>query len=188
MPARLAFVVAGPAGSGKSTLARALATRTGAVLLDQDVLTNALLDGLAEGAGLIGHWNDPQHRSWVRPARYAALRAVAADQVRLGRDVVLVAPFTAELGGGEEWHLLRAALAPAETSVLWLDAPASVLAARLQERGEPRDRRWASPEPATQLDAPRVPHVRVDGTRPTVEQLAGVLGGWQEGAAGTTGA
>lgn len=85
-------VVAGPAGAGKSTLGRALAAQMHAALLDLDDLTNPILDALWSGAG---HWNDPEHRALVRPARYAVLRAAAAAQVATGVDVVLVAPFTA---------------------------------------------------------------------------------------------
>jgi sugar-phosphatase len=168
-----AYVVAGPAGAGKSTLGAALARRTGAALLDLDTLTDRLLDLLFAGTGLPGHWHDERHRHVVRPARYAALLDAAADQARVGRDVVLTAPFTAELRGGPEWEALRRALLPAEPVVAWLHAPATVLARRVRDRGEPRDASTAAaPEPAR----PRVPHLPVDATTSTQAQLALVLG------------
>ena len=43
----LAYVVAGPAGSGKSTFGRALASVTGAMVIDQDIATNPLMASLA---------------------------------------------------------------------------------------------------------------------------------------------
>ena len=171
-PARV-LVVAGVAGAGKSTLGRELARRTGSVLLDLDTLTNPLLDGL--GASALApwatHWNSPEHRDVVRPARYAVLLAAAREQADLGHDLVLVAPFTAELAGGPEWDLLRTAVAPAEPEVVWLHAPAEVLAARVRERGEARDTSTA----LTGATEPTVPFLGVDATASTAVQAELVL-------------
>ena len=169
-----AYVVAGRAGVGKSTLGRALASSTGAVLLDLDTVTNGLLDGVFPATGLPGHWNDHRHRGWVRPARYAALLDVAAEQVTLGRDVVLVAPFSAELSGGPEWDTLCDRLGPAVMVVVWLHAPQEVLSRRVRERGELRDSALLEQRPAV---APAVPHLAVDATLTTSEQVAQVLDG-----------
>jgi sugar-phosphatase len=167
----IAYVVTGPAGAGKTTLGRELARATRAPLLDLDVLTNPLLDAVFAEAGFSGHWNDTEHRGWVRPARYAALSVVAADQVQLGNDVVLVAPFTAERRGAEEWDLLVSALVPADVRLVWLEVPANVLAERVRTRGEERDRSGSTVDDVV----PLVPHVRVDGTLPTADQVAQVL-------------
>jgi sugar-phosphatase len=162
------WVVAGPAGSGKTTLGRALAGRLGAVLIDLDRVTNPLLDALGDQVAPGGHWNDPRLRPTVRPARYTALLAVASDQV--AENLVLVAPFTAELRGGPEWSALLAAVAPAVPRVVWLDASPAVLAARRDARGEDRDR-----FPPASPESPRVPHQRVDAAASTEAQLATLL-------------
>jgi sugar-phosphatase len=163
------WVVAGPAGSGKSTLGKALATRRGAVLLDLDTVTNPLLDGLGPIPAADGHWNDPGQRDIIRPARYATLLAVAAAQVV--EEIVLVAPFTAELRGGTEWSMLLEAVAPAEPRVVWLDAPPALFAERREARGEARDR-----FPVVPHDEPVVPHQRVDAAATTSAQLVALLG------------
>ena len=161
------WVVAGAAGAGKSTLGRALARRTGAVLLDLDTLTNPLLDALAEQIAPGGHWNDAARRDLIRPARYATLRAVAADQITVGVDaMVLVAPFTAELRGGPEWQALLDALSPAVPTVGWLDADARLLTARRMGRALDRD---AHVRPAA--STPTVPHITIDATLPTRAQM-----------------
>ncbi|WP_382306712.1 HAD-IA family hydrolase [Herbiconiux sp. UC225_62] len=164
-------VVAGAAGSGKSTLGLELARSLGAALLDLDTLTNPLLEGL--GAELAGgaHWNDPALRRLVRPARYAALLAALADQVRAGGSAVLVAPFTAELLGGAEWEQLVEA-AGSVPAVLWLVASPELLAERRRLRSADRDAHVVDP-PADH--APAVPHLGVDASLPTAEQLADVL-------------
>jgi predicted kinase len=169
----LILVVAGPAGAGKSTLGRELARRTGAVLLDLDTLINPLLDRLqaATPSPWTSHWNDPEHRDVVRPARYAVLLAVAREQADLGHELVLVAPFTAELTGGPEWDLLRTAVAPAEPVVVWLQVPADVLATRLRERREPRD----AGSVISAAVQPLVPHQRIDATLGTAAQADEVL-------------
>jgi len=162
------WVLAGPAGSGKSTLGRALATRRGAVLLDLDTVTNPLLDALGPVLAPAGHWNDPDRRAQVRPARYATLLAVAADQVV--DELVLVAPFSAELRGGHEWSLLLAAVAPAVPQVVWLNGSPALYEARRDARGEARDRFPVAPQ-----EEPTIPHLRIDAAAPTSVQLAELL-------------
>jgi sugar-phosphatase len=164
-------IVTGPAGAGKSTLGRALAAEMGAALLDLDDLTNPLLDALWSSRP--DHWNDPENRSVVRPARYAALQTAAAAQVASGIDVVLVAPFTAELTGGDEWGALTAAVAPAEPLVVWIDVPPEVLAERVRDRADDRDGRL----PVASVAAPAIPHLRVDGTSSTTELVRAVRAG-----------
>jgi sugar-phosphatase len=164
-------VVAGAAGSGKSTLGLELARSLGAALLDLDTLTNPVLEGLGSALADGAHWNDAGLRVLVRPARYAALRATLADQVRAGGSAVLVAPFTAELLGGEEWQQLVEA-AGTTPQVVWLRASPELLAERRRIRSADRDAHVVDP-PAEHT--PLVPHLRVDASLPTAEQLADVL-------------
>lgn len=161
------WIVAGAAGSGKSTLGRGLAVRIGATLLDLDTVTNPLLDTLGDRLAPGGHWNDDALREVVRPARYACLLATARDQRDIGLDLVLVAPFTAELAGGDAWTDLCAALEPHSPRVIWLDAAPDALAHRLATRGEARD---AGQRPAVAA-RPRVPHRRIDASIPTDRQV-----------------
>jgi sugar-phosphatase len=165
------WAVAGPAGSGKTTLGRALAQRLGAAMVDLDSVTNPLLDGLADVVAPGSHWNDPALRVRVRPARYAALMAVAADQVAAGLDAVLVAPFTAELRGGTEWQLLTEAVSPAPVRVAWLRADESLLRQRVAQRQEPRD----VVRTAADLEPPTVEHTVVDASASTATQVAQLL-------------
>lgn len=161
------WCVAGAAGSGKSTLGRHLATTVGATLLDLDTITNPLLDAIGDRLAPDGHWNDDDLRELIRPARYACLLAAARDQKDTGLDLVLVAPFTAELAGGSAWAALCAAVEPAEPRVIWLDASPDLLKQRVEARGEPRDA-GRPPAPAAE---PAVPHIRVDASWPTERQV-----------------
>ncbi len=170
IPDPLAVVVAGTAGSGKSTLGRAIAEAVRAPLIDLDSVTTPLLDGLPPEV-LGGHWLTSAHAPAIRAARYAALRATAADALSTAGRVVVVAPFTAELAGGTEWEALVAALAPSEPHVVHVDGDPAVLASRRSSRGAPRD----AHRPDTLPVAPAIPVTSLDTELSTAQQLARVL-------------
>jgi sugar-phosphatase len=168
-PGPLVVAVAGVAGSGKTTLGRALAAALGAPLLDLDSLTNPLLDRLP--ADLFGgHWLAAPHRAAIRDGRYAALRAVTRDTVDTCGRAVLVAPFTAELRGGEPWDLLCQAAGP--LCMVHIDGAPELFAARRADRAEERDR-YRIPEPPA--PPPAVPVITIDSELTTDEQLRRVL-------------
>jgi len=174
------IMVAGPAGSGKSTLGRALARNLQVPLIDLDSVTNPLLNALGAEATGGHHWNSPRVRERVRPARYAALRAVIDDQRTIGMDAVVVAPFTAELRGEAEWEALAKT---SETSadlpvVVWLRATPELCAARRAMRGADRDHNAVNPDEKNiellTAEAPRIPHLALDAQLTTEQQLAAV--------------
>lgn len=173
------FVVAGPAGSGKTTLGRALAAATGAVVLDQDLATNPLL---AQLAGLVGAGDDldaPGLRGPVRQARYQCLLDVAADNSGLGRDVVMIAPFTAECSDKGAWSELAARFAPAPVRLIWVSVPPDLALARRIERNLPRDRAMAGRSPVLPPPRPVIDHLTASGSAdPTAEaaRIVGLLG------------
>lgn len=145
-----AILVVGPAGSGKSTVARAVARLAGAAYLDKDTLCGPLVGALL---GALGESPDARESSdvyvaQVMPVEYRTLLAVAADNLRLGGDVVIDAPFAgmledpgflARLRSDTDWP-------PADAVVVVVRTPSDVARARLMERGLDRDRaklrRW----------------------------------------------
>ncbi len=160
--ARWVYLVAGQAGSGKSTLGRELAAVTGAVLLDQDIATNPLM---AQIAALVGAGDDLDHpglRGPVRQARYQCMTDLAVDNGRLGHDVVMIAPFTAECTDERAYAQLAKQLAPARVQLVWVTVPPEVALARRRRRNLARDAaaRDAQPVPAT---PPVVDHVAASG-------------------------
>lgn len=171
VPPRFAYVVAGPAGSGKSTLGRALAAATGAVVLDQDIATNPLL---AQLAGLVGAGDDLDHpalRGAVRQARYQCVIDVAVDNGRLGRDVVLIAPFTAESSDQAAWAELGRQLTPARVVLIWVTVSTEEALARRVRRNLPRDR-TAGTAPPRPVSAPVVAHLAASGAADPVQEAA----------------
>jgi predicted kinase len=172
-----AVLIGGAAGTGKSTLAAALAPRLGAALLDLDVATGPLTEVIA---GLVGRSDlgDPHLAALTRAPRYETLLTLAADNLRAGRPVVLVAPFTRERTAGG-WATVTARLAPAAPVLLWLRLAPDQLIARLRTRAAARDAgKIGDPETflsTVDAEPPAVPHLALDAGRPTADLVREVL-------------
>ncbi|NQX18295.1 AAA family ATPase [Rathayibacter sp. VKM Ac-2857] len=138
-----ALVVVGSAGSGKSTVARELARRCTAAYLDKDALAGPLVEAALAGGGHSpdGRENSAFYLEHVMPAEYAALFAVAADNLRLGLSVVLDAPFAAYLDqpGFLEEAARTADWPSVTTTVLRVVTSEAETRRRLESRGLDRD-------------------------------------------------
>lgn len=161
---RSVYVVAGPAGSGKSTLGRALAGITGAVVLDQDIATNPLMAQLALLTGAGDDLDHPALRGPVRQARYQCVIDVAVDNGRLGRDVVMIAPFTTECADRQAWLELTRQLAPAQVRLIWVTVPPEVALARRIRRNLARDTLAGTVGSGPPAPTPVVDHLAASGS------------------------
>jgi predicted kinase len=173
-----AILISGAAGTGKSTLAAALAPRLGAAILDLDVATGPLTEVVCT---LLGRTDlsDPRVAELTRTPRYETLLALAADNLRAGISVILVAPFTAERSPAG-WAAFTDRLEPHAAGVLlvWLDLPPDHLITRLKRRGAARDSdKVANPDAflaGVHRAPPVVPHLRLDATRPVTVSVESV--------------
>ncbi|MDO5678193.1 MAG: AAA family ATPase [Propionibacteriaceae bacterium] len=171
----------GPPGVGKTTMGRALARALQAALLDLDVMTNPLVDVIAEQVGVPGDYADPDLARVVRGPRYACLVDTAVDCLEARVPVVLVAPFTKERTDEAAWAKLAGALGNAggQAHMVWLRADGDLVRARMTERGALRDRVMLDSIAHGQSDIatamPVVPHVEVDAATGVAEQVAAVL-------------
>ena len=104
-----AIVVCGVPGSGKTTFARGLARRLRWALLDLDTLTNPLFQ-YAGGEFLVDVPSpDLNVRASINEIRYTCLFDTARENLALGINVILVAPFTSERIFPEAWARLTEA-------------------------------------------------------------------------------
>jgi predicted kinase len=173
-----AIVVCGVPGSGKTTFARGLARRLRWALLDLDTLTNPLFE-YAGGEFLVDvPTAEPTVRATVNDVRYTCWFDTARENLALGINVILVAPFTSERTFPAAWARLTERLAVPDHSVhlAWLDTPPAEVVKRMRLRGAARDieklkesHRFLTPDVTA---PPGVVHTRVDGLQTHSEQVA----------------
>jgi len=172
-----AIVVCGVPGSGKTTFAHGLARRLHWPLLDLDTLTNPLFQ-YAGGEFLVDVPSPGLNvRASINDIRYTCLFDTAQENLALGINVILVAPFTSERVFPEAWARLTEYLAiPGHrVHLAWLDTPPAEVVKRMQLRGAARDikklkesHRFLTPDVTA---PPRVAHTRVDGLQTPTEQI-----------------
>lgn len=158
----------GAPASGKSTTAAELARLVGAAVLDQDSMTNPLVDVVCNVIGA-SDYGDPRVAQLTRDARYECLLQVASDCLHAGVPVVLIAPFTSEREVPAAWEHLESRLSEAggQVRLVWIRLQSERLIERLVERGVARDADKIS-DPARylaslNLEPPRVAHIEIDG-------------------------
>ena len=122
--------------------------------------------------------DDPVLAGLTRAARYDTLLDLAAANLRAGRPVVLVAPFTAERAQPSAWAAAADRLA-AVPAMVWLHLPPEELVRRLSLRSLARDETKIA-DPAAfltglDLGPPSVPHLALDASRPTGVLVQAVL-------------
>lgn len=176
-PAATAWLVSGPPGSGKSTLGGALARTLPAVLVDQDVATGPLtrvVSNLVDAC--LDDLDDPRVRTALGDAAYEAVLDIAAANLALGSDVVVVAPFSRLLATTEAAAWVRRRLGGRPMRVVATRCPANEVRRRLEARGAPRDRRKLAASGTGREPTPlAVTHALVDSTAPLPAQLAAAV-------------
>jgi predicted kinase len=172
-----AVLVGGPPATGKSTLAQALAPQIGAAVLDLDVATGPLVRVISALIG-VTDLDDPALAGLTREARYETLLALAAANLRAGRPVILVAPFSAERARPAAWAATARWLT-ADPVLVWLHLPPDELVRRLTLRALTRDenkiRDPASFLAGLDLAPPAIPHLALDATQPTATLVQAIL-------------
>jgi predicted kinase len=172
-----AVLVGGSPATGKSTLAAALAPRLDAALLDLDVATGPLTRVVSSLAG-VHDLDDPVLAGLTRDARYDTLLSLAGANLRAGRPVVLVAPFSAERAQPSAWAATARRI-DADLVMVWLHLPPEELIRRLTRRALARDenkiRDPASFLTGLDLAPPAVPHLALDAREPTAVLVRAVL-------------
>lgn len=143
MTAPEVFIVIGPAGSGKTTIAQQTAQEHGAAYLDKDRVSGRFVEFAltATGHDPTDRESNDYYRANLLPLEYETLMDVAGINLRLGRSVVLDAPFGAYFG--DPGYLTRTAedfqWPSPKITVIRVRVPRGVLRKRLISRGLERD-------------------------------------------------
>jgi predicted kinase len=138
-------IVIGTAGSGKSTIAQQLARRHGAAYLDKDAMSARFVEAALVAAGYDpgDRESNAYYRDQVLPLEYDSLLDVAGANLRIGRSVVIDAPFSPYLS--DATFITSAAQRfdwpPVDViEVIRVRVSPAVLQGRLRARGLERDR------------------------------------------------
>jgi sugar-phosphatase len=174
------FMIAGPAGSGKTTLGVALAERLGAPYLDLDDVTVDLVARFRHDHPDRG---EAEVLLALRDRRYAELVQAARRLLASGgsSDVVLIAPFTAEIASTQRWEgwIEQLGTGAVRTHLVWLTLTRRDRLARMAARGATRDASLLaatdSPEELPEAPAPMVPCLVLDALLPAADQVERVL-------------
>ena len=138
------YIVIGTAGSGKSTIAQRLARQHGAAYLDKDAMSARFVEAALAAAGYdpSDREANPYYRDRILPLEYDSLLDVAGANLRLGRPVVVDAPFSPYLS--DPTFITAAAerfdWPPVDVEVVRVRVSPSTLQDRLRKRGLERDR------------------------------------------------
>jgi predicted kinase len=138
-------IVIGTAGSGKSTIARRLAREHAAVYLDKDAMSARFVEAALVAAGYApgDRESNAFYRERILPMEYDSLLDVAGANLRVGRPVVIDAPFSPYLS--DPTFITAAAerfdWPPVDIEVIRVRVPPAALRDRLRKRGLERDRR-----------------------------------------------
>jgi len=138
-------IVIGTAGSGKSTIAQQLARRHSAAYLDKDAMSARFVEAALVAAGYDpgDRESNAYYRDQVLPLEYDSLLDVAGANLRIGRSVVIDAPFSPYLS--DPTFITSAAQRfdwpPVDViEVVRVRVSPAVLQGRLRARGLERDR------------------------------------------------
>lgn len=136
------ILVAGYAGSGKTRVGQDVARRLPACYLDKDTLAGPFVERLLAALNLpAGDRDSPAYQREIRPLEYEALLAAGLEAAALGADVVLSAPFLAQLtdNAWASWLSEQALERNVQLRTVWVACDPDTLRQRMVERGSPRD-------------------------------------------------
>ena len=137
-------VVIGTAGSGKSTIAQRIAREHAAAYLDKDAMSSRFVEAalLAAGHNAGDRESNAFYRERILPLEYDSLLDVAGVNLRIGRPVVIDAPFGPYLPDPDFIATAAARFdwPPVEVEVIQVRVSPETLQHRLRERGLERDR------------------------------------------------
>lgn len=174
-PQPLAVFFIGAAATGKTTVCRLVLPRLVArtnepwCILDKDRAGEHLGRALLSALGVSPDDRDsPVYKTHVRDAEYASVLSIAAENLRLGVNCLLPAPFTRELNDGRLFNPQALGFADkVRTRVVHLSATAESRYARILERAHPQDvyklKHWdqfREDKPTGFENDPRVLHLR----------------------------
>ncbi len=140
--AKTLILISGYAGSGKTHIGKDVARRLPSCYLDKDTLSSPFVERLLTALKQpTGDRDSLVYRQQVRPLEYEALTATGFEAAALGSDVLLSAPFLAQLVDAAWTSQLadQATQSGVRVRTIWVACNLATLRQRMVERNSPRD-------------------------------------------------
>ncbi len=142
----VALFVLGHAGSGKTRFSKEfiksrLNKKEAWCLVDKDTCGEVLSNKLMLSYGMNPNDRDsPEYKEKIRDLEYISALKIAKEQLKLGINVVLPAPWTKELRNGELFDYKKLGF-PKNTKIklVYMDVSLEKIKERIEARSKPRD-------------------------------------------------
>lgn len=160
--------MSGPAASGKTLFAKELARSKDLTIVDLDDSLDQLI--LREKENL-EEFGMEKFLTTVAPARYLDLIERAVKLFTEGKSLVVVAPFTSQIGNEDLWEKMISPFTSLRVTprLIWINTDVKSRVQRLRQRGSQRDveklNNLDDYVSKTQVRAPVVPYLEVNGTQ-----------------------
>lgn len=134
--------VAGCAASGKTTIARFLAKMMGAAYVDKDASTRRFTDLVLELNGMpIDDRESDFYLHYLRDTEYDTMFAIAQENLSIGNDVVVSAPFLNVIRDAHTWEAngYPKSCDDFDVCIVWITHDIELEHSRMSRRGAARD-------------------------------------------------
>jgi|SRR5215217_2317810 len=137
-----AVLIGGYAGSGKDELGQALGSKTGWAYFSKNAITRKMTEAALELAGRSP--NDRESNAYltlIRPAEYETVIDILLQNLRLGVNMIISAPFIREFNNEAWCRRLSANVESigAELHVIWVRCDSDTMHQYIRHRGAARD-------------------------------------------------
>lgn len=136
-------IISGFAGSGKSTVGKHIAKKLNYTYLDKDTLSRDFTEKvLADNESYEGDRESELYSKVINPIEYKTLVDTAVENMLLGNNVILSAPFIAQLKQDNwfETNITSLIREKVKLSIIWIHTDENTERIRLIDRNATRDK------------------------------------------------
>lgn len=136
------IIISGFAGSGKSIIGKTLAKKIKYMYLDKDTISNGFTEQIIHNNNsYTGNRESDLYTYIIKPLEYESLINIAIENLQLGINVILSAPFISQLSDDNyvENNIAKYIKTNINSDIIWIDTNENTERIRLTDRASIRD-------------------------------------------------